>query len=1380
MRRESAVTMTTWMRTAVLALLCNTLAQAQTPIPKELEGWQSWVQYGQEFRHCPFFAGTDGSQESNRICAWPGRLNLDLHQGGGHFTQTWASYTEGWLPLPGNLEYWPSAVTVNGTVAPVVARDGIPQIRVQEGTFLVAGSFSWAKQPESLPIPPQTGLIELSLDGRKLDQVDRPNDAVWLGKRHEAEVAQQLEVQVYRLLSDGIPTTLETRLNVQVAGDAREEALPNVLPRGFQPMSLESEIPARIDSDGRLRVQARAGSWTITVAARAADNLGSITIPSTASDWPKQEFWSYASNDRLRVAALEGAQAIDSGQANVPQEWRRYPSYRIAAGGVVHLVERSRGMSPQEGNHLVMQRQLYLDFAHQGYTAVDQISGQMRSDWRLDMRAPYRLMRAGSGADNLLVTETEGPALTGVELRSPVLMLGTVARIAVHGGAMPATGWTERMDHVSGVLNIPPGHRLLAAFGTDSAPDAWVERWGLLDLFLLLITAVIALRLYGWFYGVVAFAVVALLHQENPVLVWLILSVLLATALVRVIPTGWPHSAASWSRNLLLGVLLFVSIPFAITQIRFALYPQLAEQSGISAPVEIAQLAASPPASATLAGTATTNAPSLNLVSAVPAPKLEEVVVTGSKQSGKVANPYELGLSAEPRGRYAPGTSIQAGPGVPHWRYATYAFGWSGPVDASQTVRFVVLPPVLVGIWRLLGVALLAALFLQMTRGGFDLKATWRRLLSTRGMAASCLVAALLCMAMGSPSHANSTPGTELLKDLKSRLSRPPQCVPHCAEIMTARLVLTPTTLEATLDVAALSSVAVALPTAGQRFDPDAISIDGAPVPGLYRDGDQQIWIALKPGAHTVKLSARLPTSDSIQLLFPQVPRAIAVSGDSWDVSGVSSGRLLGNTMELLRRRVAAHDGEAPHGAGQFPAFVHIRREFSLDLDWSLQTTVERLAPEKGGFTVEIPLLPGESVLTSGIETNGGTRVSAGFDSDAAEIGWHSSLSQAGALALRAANDKPWSESWIFKVGPMWRVAFSGVPAVMPENFSAGDWTFEYFPRAGETLNLKISRPAAAPGGTLAIDNVGLELEVGKRSTSSTLRLSYRSTQGGRHNLRLPDTAHITAVLVDGRATPARPENGVLSLALLPGAHQVQIDWQSSAAAGLITRTPTIDLGLPSSNVNTMLRMPADRWVLYAGGTGVGPAILYWGELIVFIALAIAVGRSQRSPLRSREWLLLGLGLSTFSWFALLLFAVWMFAMRWREGFTGALLSRRNFNLMQAALIALSLAAVITLVSAIPSGLLGNPDMRIDGIDQHALGLSWFNDQAPGVLPIPWVLSLSLWWYKAAMLLWALWLAFALVRWLPIAWRALGVGGFWRNAHPVTPPAKPAEPGIKA
>jgi hypothetical protein len=78
---------------------------------------------------------------------------------------------------------------------------------------------------------------------------------------------------------------------------------------------------------------------------------------------------------------------------------------------------------------------------------------------------------------------------------------------------------------------------------------------------------------------------------------------------------------------------------------------------------------------------------------------------------------------------------------------------------------------------------------------------------------------------------------------------------------------------------------------------------------------------------------------------------------------------------------------------------------------------------------------------------------------------------------------------------------------------------------------------------------------------------------------------------------------------------------------------------------------------------------------------------------------------------------------------------------------------------------------RIAGAGQSFGGLSWFTDQSANQLPSAWVLSVSLWWYKAAMLAWALWLAFALTRWLPFAWRALNVGSHARNAKAREPTA---------
>ena len=312
---------------AALAFLCIGAADAQVQIPKELDGWRDWVLNDQEYRRCPFLANSDGTREENRICAWPGRLSLNVTDAGARFTQSWVSYAPAWAALPGNLEHWPGAVTVNGRPAAVVTRDGAPYIRLAVGTSTVAGSFAWSNRPETLSVPDQTGLVSLVIDSHRVDQVDRADEAIWLGKQHETGAAQQLSIEVYRLLSDGIPATLETRLLLQAAGNVREEVLPSALPPGFEPVSLESELPVRIDPDGHVRIQVRPGAWTVTLSARATE-LASITVPASQPPWPKQEIWSYAANERLRVAALEGGEAIDPTQADVPHDWRENPSLK--------------------------------------------------------------------------------------------------------------------------------------------------------------------------------------------------------------------------------------------------------------------------------------------------------------------------------------------------------------------------------------------------------------------------------------------------------------------------------------------------------------------------------------------------------------------------------------------------------------------------------------------------------------------------------------------------------------------------------------------------------------------------------------------------------------------------------------------------------------------------------------------------------------------------------------------------------------------------------------------------------------------------------------------------------------------------------------------
>ncbi len=218
---------------------------------------------------------------------------------------------------------------------------------------------------------------------------------MWLGKRRSTEQAAAMEVQVYRLVQDEIPVYLLTRIRLNVAGEAREEVLGRALPDGFTPLSLRGDLPARLERDGTLRVQLRAGSHEVMLFARGTGVADTLARPeNTTGNWPREEVWSFAANDSLRVAAAEGAEGIDPAQANVPGEWRQYPAFRMDAAAKLSVVERSRGLSNADDNRLSLARALWLDFDHRGFTVVDNINGIMRRDWRLDMQAPFALQSA--------------------------------------------------------------------------------------------------------------------------------------------------------------------------------------------------------------------------------------------------------------------------------------------------------------------------------------------------------------------------------------------------------------------------------------------------------------------------------------------------------------------------------------------------------------------------------------------------------------------------------------------------------------------------------------------------------------------------------------------------------------------------------------------------------------------------------------------------------------------------------------------------------------------------------------------------------------------------------------------------------------------------
>ncbi|MEZ5523304.1 MAG: hypothetical protein R3F08_17780 [Dokdonella sp.] len=1280
-------------------------------------------------------------------------------------SQHWLIEADGWVPLPGSREHWPQQVLVDGRTAAVVDFDG-PKLWLGKGDHELHARFAWGHRPQSLRVPASIARIALSVDGKSIQPLQRVAVSesaadLTLGRGASAAVeADSLELHVYRKFSDNVPGRLTTLIRFSVSGQSREEVFGPVLPAGYAPLSLDSAWgdqawPSRLDDEGRLHVQVQPGRFELTLEARALAPVSKLTA-RFSGHWPAQEIWSYESSPALRVSSISGAVQVDPRQADVPNDWQNLPAFALGDGDTLTIEERSRGLGDDAANRLSLQREAWLDFSGDGWFARDHISGEMKSGWRLDLASPYSLQRARGKAvfgddGGLLITRGIKEGSSGVEWHAPNVDLRAGVRINRSSGAMPVSGWQQVFDQVGMILHLPYGYRLIAAPGADSDSGSWLSGWTLLDVFLAAILVLLAARLLGW-SGAALIAVYLLLgYQENGAPVWTLLGVLALALVARALPPGRLMRFAQGLRVLAAAVLLFVAVPFCAGQLRQALYPQLEDSQigfvdGFGTASKVAMHAqpaqggaardmpAAPPASAPLEDMKARANPSTS-------EKLDTQVVTGRN-----VRPADL-IS-----KYSQSTIVQTGAGEPGWQIGNrYSLNWSGPVLADQQVSLVIAPSWLVRLLRVLMIALLGLLLWRIAQ-----ETPWRRPSATSGTVAGL---AMLCASLLSVPLARAAdyPSDSLLQQLQARVAEAPPCIPNCASIASAEVSAAGDELRVNLEVHALARVAVPVPIDDTALLLRRVVVDGQPSDAMARSDHSRIPV--DRGVHQVGLVYAV-AGDRIALSFAMLPARVAFSGGEWQASGLDDDRLMSGTLNLVRLRTSA--GQSVQAtAQQFPPFVSLRRFLFLDLNWRIENQVARMAPRQGGFTTRLPLLSGEHVTTPGLKASDG-RVTVALAENEAQMKWESTLDQSETITLVAPDLADHAEFWVIMASPTWHVEFSGVPEFVQQNNSHPDdyYAFQFYPLPGETLTLRISRPQPVAGASRAIDSLWLSSEFGLRAQTHVLQFDLRASQGGEQAIQLPGTAELLGVTRNRSSLVLRPVDGKLSLPVTPGTQQYEVRFRENASTGISVSTPDVKLGLPAANINLVATLPGDRWLLAAFGPPVGPAVLFWGELAVAIVLAWLLSRWRKGRLRFHHWLLLVLGFSTFSWLALIVVVAWLFALDWRE--RNAPVANWRFNLVQLGLAVLSLVALVCLFESIRNGLLGSPDMVVRGNGSYANQLQWFADRSTDALPTASVISLPLWVYNLVMLVWALWLAWAVVGWLRRGFAAWMSGGYWR------------------
>ena len=317
-------------------------ASRDAKIPASLRPWVAWVLDGEEGKNarCPAHAGDD-----DPVCAWPARLVLDLADRGGRFSQEWTIFRSAFVALPGDKEHWPRQIKLDGRLGAVVDHDGEPELLVQVGHHTVTGAFAWDSLPESLPVPSETGLVALTLRGAPVRFPMRENDGrLFLGKKAPDKVEEdKVDISVYRKLTDAAPLLLTTHLVLAVSGKSRELVLSRALPAGFEPRTVQSGLPLRFENDGRARLQARPGQWTIDIQANRVTFDKSITRPVPSGLWKEgDEAWVFEQMPDLRTASVEACDDRSSADLDA-ERVEELSRLRIAPGATLTLVEKGAG-----------------------------------------------------------------------------------------------------------------------------------------------------------------------------------------------------------------------------------------------------------------------------------------------------------------------------------------------------------------------------------------------------------------------------------------------------------------------------------------------------------------------------------------------------------------------------------------------------------------------------------------------------------------------------------------------------------------------------------------------------------------------------------------------------------------------------------------------------------------------------------------------------------------------------------------------------------------------------------------------------------------------------------------------------------------------------
>lgn len=715
---------------------------------------------------------------------------------------------------------------------------------------------------------------------------------------------------------------------------------------------------------------------------------------------------------------------------------------------------------------------------------------------------------------------------------------------------------------------------------------------------------------------------------------------------------------------------------------------------------------------------------------------------------------------------------IQTGLGFPNWSgLSTIRVELKGPINSLDKFNIFLISPFMNVI--LAFARLLLAIYVIYFISNINVDAAKYKFDTIKRAFYTILL--MVLVGLNIPSNLNAkelinttkseaTPSQEMIQQLRQKLTKEtvPTCIPFCISIPNGSIANVDNKVTLNLSIHAADSIVIPLPML------QANNSNGVEVTSIKNNGKDAknvikkygaIFLQLQEGVNNIAMEMTLNDSSNKFFLSSITPinylknnlKGFKLDGDSNRNQSFQITRIVNDD-----KKIKSNFSKNPMLSKiNIETFFTINRFINLGNTWQITTIVVRNNNIDENATVDVPLLANEKVInTDGKLSNNSLLLS--FTPNETRKEFTSIIPTEGVINLNYTDGiVNYNEVWSLNVDFMWNFKTEGLKPI-----ASDDQQLLFYPSSGDNLKIFVSQPEGVDGNIITFKKVDYKFKPGRTMQELKVSLLAESSESSFHKILIPSGSEVKNLRINGDNYPIMLNQNDLVLPINQGITNIDLTINLNKNISNVLKFPAINLKAPAVDITEEAYVPVSRWILFTNGPLTGPSVLFWTQIPIWLCVAYILSRFVFIPLSFVQWFILLFGLSQTNILFTAIIISWF-----------VVISLKNYlidnfgykRLVYGCVIAISLLFLYSLFEGVSNGLLGTWNMKIIGNNSQLIyengnqlwKLIWYQDLSNGELPQAKIISLSIWIYRAMMVVWSIWLSFSLVRWIKWALMSL-------------------------